>query len=139
VKARVAARCWNPRGPPRRDTTMSTPQKCLADSGWKLVGQGRNRVVYARGRVVVKVPRPNDNGVGLADNHREAYTFKVCGTGPTKDGVCYARCRLLKNGWLMMEKVEPLTEPAPSWADWIDCQQVGKTHTGRVVAYDFGY
>jgi hypothetical protein len=103
-----------------------------------LLGSGYSRACYADGRWVIKVPL---NDYGLADNSREARLSRRWGRGPDQNGVLYARCRLLKNGWLVMERVDTSVpdEAQPRWADYVDCQQVGLTRAGRIVAYDFGY
>lgn len=100
-----------------------------------LLGKGTQRWVYDMGVYVLKVPLDE---AGLMANDREANTFKRWKNRPDLDGCYYARCHLWKNGWLLMEKITPLKEDPPEWADWIDCHQVGQTRHGKVVAYDFG-
>lgn len=51
-----------------------------------------------------------------------------------------ARCRLMPNGWLVMEYVRQAKESwedLPRWTYGVDCKQVGYTHDGRLVAYDY--
>lgn len=101
--------------------------------GLEFLGAGRHRAVYRRGRWVYKVPI---NEQGDFDNYREAWFYSKT-RGKDFNGE-YARCRMLKNGWLVMEYVEPVPPKlAPKWADFIDCQQVGTNRRGNVVAYDY--
>jgi hypothetical protein len=105
---------------------------------WALLDMGRNRAVYAHGRFVIKVPCRDQ---GYSDNHNEARISRKYGRGPDLDGILYARCRLLANGWLVMERLDVEYIPPevrPRWADFVDCAQVGRTRDGRIVAYDFG-
>ena len=102
------------------------------------VGSGRNRYVFDTCTGwVVKVPV---NCEGFHDNAYEASVYRRYRTGANPDGIRYARCRLLPNGWLVMERVErmPISE-MPPWAGFVDCSQVGRARDGRVVAYDFGW
>lgn len=101
---------------------------------WTFIGQGRTRAVFLLpgGRYVVKIPVDE---MGYHDNWSEARQAK-------RDGWLYkhqvARCRLMKNGWLVMEYVKPATgEELPDWVGSVDCGQVGWTRDGRLVAYDF--
>ena len=63
--------------------------------------------------------------------------------GKNDDLITYAQCRGIhdKNGvpLLEMERVYPLieTDKRPSWADFIDCGQIGRTLNGEIVAYDY--
>lgn len=106
-------------------------------TAFSLIGTGRHRLVYAHGRFVVKVPA---SIAGFYDNTREARISAEYGRRPDINGISYARCHLLCNGWLVMERVEPLSyREQPKWACYVDCAQVGRTRDGRVVAYDYGY
>ena len=104
------------------------------------LGYGRNRLVLAHGKnYVVKIPL---NDEGEFDNLSEARISRKYGKRADPDGVQYARCRLLKNGWLLMERVSPARPyglARPGWIDFIDCGQVGRARDGRLVAYDYGY
>lgn len=104
-------------------------------NGWTRLDCGRHRTGYARGNIVIKIPI---NDYGLSDNDHEARVYKQFKNKPDMDGVCYARCRLLDNGWLMMVKVSRKGFRNPSWAGRIDCAQVGMTVSGKIVAYDYG-
>lgn len=99
------------------------------------IGCGRNRAVFRRGRVVVKVPI---NAAGVDDNLYEVSLFERY--GQTKGYVPYARCR--RAGLLLvMEYVMHVGwhSNQPSWCPSVDCGQLGKNRKGRLVAYDFGY
>lgn len=104
------------------------------------LGEGRNRLVFGHNGFVIKVPKDT---AGYFDNEREARISRMFGRLPNLDGVCYARCHLLPNGWLVMERVVEYLNyghpECPEWGGFIDCCQVGKTKDGRVVAYDYGY
>lgn len=102
--------------------------------GLHFIGEGHDRTVFRHGeRFVVKVPKGDH---GIYANLLEASRFRR-----RKDWqpINLARCRMLRNGWLLMEYAEPLPySEHPKWADFVDCQQVGRTHDGRIVAYDYG-
>lgn len=101
--------------------------------GHKFLGVGRNRIAFRRGDVVVKVP---SNSAGHMDNYLEAARWRPWSAMGEAQ---YARCRLLRNGWLVMVYAEPMQiADMPDWADFVDCRQVGRTRQGKVVAYDFG-
>ncbi len=96
---------------------------------------GRNRLVFANDRIVLKFPRCCD---GEADNDWEG-----CVSGPT-----LARGkRLVIDGFIcvMQERVQriyadvPCPENLPDWTDFIDGQQVGYDRKGVLRAYDYGY
>jgi hypothetical protein len=108
-----------------------------------LLGQGRHRKTYLSpsGKFVVKIPHGEwcgDDGLdGQLANIREAEIFKKT---KGKDGEFrYARCRLMANGWLVMEKIDNNYRwgEMPSWVLSIDCAQVGKNRKGDWVAYDY--
>ena len=98
----------------------------------KFIGEGRHRAVFKTrsGRYVVKFPV--GEGGELA-NYREARDFK-------ESGDRLARCRIIVLQGvecLVMEFVTMAKGPLPSWVDFIDCQQVGITRRGELVAYDW--
>ncbi len=101
------------------------------------LGDGRHRTVYTHKQFVVKVPVDDQ---GAFDNDYEYSIYRKYGAQPDLNGIQYARCRLMSNGWLVMEHVVLLAyEDHPKWADYVDCQQVGRGRDGRIVAYDYGY
>ena len=108
----------------------------------EFLGQGSTRSVYALSdKWVLKVPHDRwGPGVGQAANNWEAHVFKVQGRKPDANGIVRAKCRLLSNGWLVMERVKSVaySNMLPAWARLIDCCQVGIAHDGQYVAYDYG-
>lgn len=70
------------------------------------------------------------------------------------EGVPVAECHLLSDGTLMMERVRPVRNlqsdgeqltyeelremgyVEPRWAGMVDCEQIGYTRSGKLVAYD---
>lgn len=92
---------------------------------------GRHRAVFFDGDVVWKVPR---NWQGMDANQREARWRSA--------EIPLARCELhyeMPSGIavLKMERVEPVGgADLPDWTLAVDCQQVGRTRDGRLVAYD---
>lgn len=102
------------------------------------LGEGRNRRVFLspNGRYVVKVPK---NDQGYWDNVSEHRAYR-CGGWLGKGR--HARCRIhAESGILVMERVRCESSPdvldANQWTSAVDCGQVGWTHDGRLVAYDF--
>lgn len=103
----------------------------------KHLATGRHRAVYllTSGKYVIKIPIDD---YGYSDNILEASRSK-------KDGWLLkeqmARCKLLRNGCLIMEYVRLPSEKEynelPKWTDGVDCRQVGYTIDGRLVAYDY--
>ncbi|MNQ62695.1 hypothetical protein D3C85_770500 [compost metagenome] len=95
---------------------------------------GRNRLVFANDRIVLKFPR---NANGEADNCWEG----SC-QGPTK---CRGK-RLVLDGFIcvMQERVKRIYQDVecpkylPKWTDGIDCRQVGYDRQGALRAYDYG-
>lgn len=108
------------------------------------LGQGGTREVYSYGsKLVIKVPRVvGEYGyLGLDANEHEANMFRAHVRRPDKDGVVRAWCKLLSNGWLVMERVIPIHYPdkPPYWSIRVDCGQVGRAvRDGIIVAYDYG-
>ena len=120
---------------PRVYTGLASFEVKLDEEGFEYLGAGGTRKVYRRGDIVIKIPI---NSSGIYDNEREASAYKYYKNHETPDGFYLAPCRLLSNGCLMMKRVELIDnyEELPSWADYIDCQQVGRYHA-RYVAYDY--
>lgn len=108
----------------------------LVKRGFEHVGGGMFREAYMRKGVVIKVPHNRD---GYVDNRTEAAAWRKYRNKPTSLGVYLAPCRLLPNGCLMMRAVDterPNYSSLPTWAQSIDCSQVG-FYKGRLVAYDY--
>ena len=101
---------------------------------WIYIGKGRNRIVWRRCNIVVKVPLNND---GLHDNWNER---KMWSKYHTHTEIKYASCRLYANYFLLMEYVNAFvpTSDLPMWANYVDCRQVGYNRRGMIVAYDYG-
>ena len=99
----------------------------LSIYNYEFVGQGRQRRVYQRGEFVLKIPH---NIEGEYSNQKEALLYKA----NKKEN--FSPCRLFDK-YLIMRKAHKL-DHVPDWADYIDCQQVGITKYGKVVAYDYG-
>lgn len=84
---------------------------------------------------VIKVPRDQN---GLEHNIREAYVYRKYRNQPDRHKIVYAPCRLLTSGCLLMSFVSTVSRTElPSWASFIDGEQVGKLKD-RFVAYDGG-
>ena len=100
------------------------------------LGSGRHRTVFDMGDgYVLKLPW---NFEGIYSNELEARTAN----DNHSSDICYARCELidfLGVPAVKMEKVDIAPRgKLPSWTSYVDCQQVGYTTDGRLVAYDFG-
>lgn len=91
----------------------------------------------------MKIPKDSpETGWGLHDNWSESRTFqrehRKGVSEVDNEQMQFARCRILKNGWLVMIYAEPIPyDEQPDWAGLIDCGQVGRTSKGKIVAYDF--
>jgi hypothetical protein len=109
----------------------------FGDKTLRLIGWGRNRAVYDNGKTVVKVPMQQ---CGIDDNDFEAFESYRYKNKPDINGIRYARCRLLKNGYLVMEKLNTAVtyDDGPEWMDYVDCGQVGIDRKGVFKAYDYG-
>ena len=104
---------------------------------WKYLGQGNYRKTYLlpSGKYVIKIPINDD---GQYNNWGEVKEYKE-----DKSGLL-ARCRLFKYRNQLCCIMEKLTIPKdlhnlPDWCSGIDCQQVGYTRKGKLVAYDWYY
>lgn len=112
----------------------------LAKDKYKVLGEGRNRIVFEKDNgTVIKIPL---NEEGIEDNYSEERRYMKC--GKTGDVIPYAKCEVYNddNGipHLHMERVYPLgveESAVPEWADFVDCGQVGRTLSGEIVAYDY--
>ena len=119
---------------------ISAAVDAAREAGLEELGCGRNRATYALGpRHVLKIPVNED---GMYDNSSEAEQWR---RRREHSSFPIARCRILLNKdglpLLVMERVVPTEpKPRPAMPDWvysIDCQQVGYTRKGALVAYDF--
>jgi hypothetical protein len=110
-----------------------------AKSKYEYLAEGRNRMVFVKDDgFIIKIPK---NDWGVSDNCSEERRFNKF--GKTGDIIPYAQCRVIndENGipLLEMERVYPLldTDKKPSWSDYVDCAQIGRTLSGEIVAYDY--
>lgn len=110
---------------------------------YPLLGSGRNRATYRVSEFqVVKVPLGE---VGMGDNLFEADQCQMAKQKP-EGYFPLADCDVFfEEGipLLSMEYVEPYRVPCPCpedlrWTLFVDCQQVGHNHQGRLVVYDYG-
>ncbi len=140
---------------PRKGSALPADLKAFDFVSSHLVGEGRNRLVYLHpdGKHVLKVPRvvhgledicacsrKECTCLGELDNWAEATAYGRQSPDPDPTWIRYASCRLLPGTSILeMELVDTSTKAKkPSWADCIDCQQVGLNAEGQWVAYDFG-
>lgn len=109
------------------------------------LSRGSTRLVYTyTDKYVIKVPHTYGYHPEFAQvsNDKEAWDFAKWGRKADPIyGIVRAWCKLLANGWLLMEAVTPLdrwTEELPDWASCVDCKQVGRARDGVIVAFDYG-
>ena len=113
----------------------------LLEQGYIRIGQGNNRVAYAKDSShVIKIPT---NLRGVVDSDREAQEFKMNGKfdGDRHLAECHVEM-IEKQPVLWMEYVEPIpitpdVRKENSWIDFVDCAQVGNDQKGNLVAYDY--
>lgn len=106
---------------------------------YPFLGRGSCRFTVQTGpRSVLKVPL---SPAGVLANRREAGRYFWSQRESIFWGDKLAPCHLWGNGWLSMIRVEPLPlnelDTLPPWAKSIDCQQVGRGPSGRLLAYDY--
>jgi hypothetical protein len=113
---------------PKTETVFTALARPFETEEW--IGLGRHRAVFRRGHTVVKVPVSIE---GWHDNLREADRWRA------RAHPHLARCRLAGPLLVMVwcERYDRPAELLPRWTDAIDCQQVGRTRQGRLVAYDY--
>jgi hypothetical protein len=102
------------------------------------LGEGRGRLVYKHKNWVIKIPKDD---WGLGDNYHEATVSKIYKNRPNGNGVYFAKCKITPCGLLVMEYVDTTSinyKTLPEWTGFVDCNQVGLTKDGRLVAYDYG-
>lgn len=115
---------------------MKRRKKQNIPADFEYIGEGNTRIVYKHKNFVIKIPINDD---GLHDNFMEAKISKKYKREPDQNGISFARCKQLVNGWLVMEFVDTEVEikDLPQWAFYIDCWQVGYTSKKKLVAYDY--
>lgn len=115
---------------PKYDKFISNLEKM----NFEYLGQGSFRMVYKRGKIVIKIPL---SVAGLLDNMAEHRAYHTYFSKRTKQGFKLAPCRLLPNGTLMMVAMRFTWDAKlPRWATMIDGHQVGQ-YKGKTVAYDY--
>lgn len=115
-------------------------EKEFMKRGFTYLGEGASRRGFRRDNIVVKVPRFVSE-FGIEDNIVEWRAYQKYRNDPTELGFYFAPCRWMNNGCLMMPYIEKLefgnlNLKYPSWADKIDCNQVG-LYKDKVVCYDY--
>lgn len=116
-------------------------EKILEEKGWVYVGAGKDRRVWKKGNVVLKLAF-TDSGVIANNNERKIYRESI----GKKQDIKYAPCRMVCEGVLMMRAVRELDYLndandlllIPKWAfDLVDGQQVGIDRNGTIMVYDY--
>lgn len=108
--------------------------------GWTYCSSGKERAVYRRGNVVIKIALTS-SGVIANNNEHILYRESIKNRSNSK----YAACRLVTKNILMMRYVKPLddldpcqSKLIPDWAYNIcDGPQVGIDLNGTILAYDY--
>lgn len=123
-----------------RDDVYWQVSRLLKANGFVHLGEGRHRSVYRspNGRYVVKVPVCY---YGVGANWLEATRWSRRNAKRGGTGYPIAACRTICGGMLLvMQYAEPARNisDCPRWVDYVDCQQVGFTLNGKLVAYDYG-
>jgi hypothetical protein len=107
------------------------------------IGQGKNRIVFARGNVVIKVPK---NESGVYANYQEKNKFDESMKDGDHSMRVYAKCRLVHVRdvpVLVMERIKPIkysevkAKDLPDWAWKVDALQVGHNKKGKMKAFDY--
>jgi len=110
-------------------------EEILESKGWKFVSSGKNRRVWRKGNVVLKIAHV-ESGVLANKKERSMYISHRRNFAP---------CRLVGE-MLMMRALTPMDESfdedlyemIPDWAnDLNDGPQVGIDKNGRILAYDY--
>jgi len=108
----------------------------LEPQGWTFLSSGKNRRVWRRGNVVLKIAYVED---GLLANKRERFLY-------INYRDYFAPCRLVNDNILMMRALTPMDESfdedlyemIPEWANQLnDGPQVGIDKNGKILAYDY--
>jgi len=111
-------------------------ENILETQGWVFLSSGKDRRVWRRGNVVLKIAYVES---GILSNKRERYLY-INGRNH------YAPCRLVKENVLMMRAVTPMDESfdedlyemIPEWANQLnDGPQVGMDKNGKILIYDY--
>lgn len=107
-------------------------KKKIEEYGGEKCGEGRTRLVFLRGDVVLKVPKFKEAEL---ENKCERNAYLEA----KNKGNEYAACRLVKFCGvkvLMMEKVNEI-EIETEWSKKLDDNQVGLNKDGELKAFDY--
>jgi len=111
-------------------------ENILETQGWVFLSSGKDRRVWRRGNVVLKIAYVES---GISSNKRERNIY-INNRGN------YAPCRLVNESVLMMRAVTPMDESfdedlyemIPDWANQLnDGPQVGMDKNGKILIYDY--
>ena len=111
-------------------------EKLLESKGWEFLSAGKNRRVWRRGNVVLKIAYVES---GLLANKKERFLY-------LNYRGYFAPCRLIKDNVLMMRALIPMDESfdedlyemIPEWANQLnDGPQVGMDKNGKILVYDY--
>jgi hypothetical protein len=143
------------------DAILSCPTelvKLMREMGFCYVHAGRTRWTFLAPTAtkVYKIPRSNS---GIRCNKWEAKYYNKRDKLKEDWQKNLARCKLMKNGILVMEHVIPVQLECygtrdlwdadfdydgveafglPDWITMIDCEQVGRNKNGDLLMYDYG-
>ena len=108
----------------------------LESKGWVFLSSGKNRRVWKRGNVVLKIAYVED---GLQANKKERFLY-------INYRDYFAPCRLIYDNILMMRALIPMDESfdedlyemIPEWANQLnDGPQIGMDKNGKILIYDY--
>jgi hypothetical protein len=110
----------------------------LTSKGWIYLGSGKDRRVWRRGNVVIKIAYVES---GILANKFEHQIYRKSLGKETK----YAPCRLISENILMMRAVREFNNFSledelliPTWAyELNDGSQIGIDRNGRIMAFDY--
>lgn len=102
------------------------------------IGEGRHRIVFGDGDYVVKCPT-SASGVSACDEEVYGAHFVDMYAKTSLDPLSKEVAPINLTRMERVKRIEELDyDPIlPSWVNSIDCQQVGYTKDGRLVAYDW--
>lgn len=111
-------------------------EKNISIKGWTYIGSGKNRRVWRRKNVVIKIAY-NESGVMANKTENDIYHCYP--------NSYYAPCRVVKDNILMMRYVQVIDDLdfcqhhlIPNWAlNLNDGPQVGMDLSGNILAYDY--
>jgi hypothetical protein len=110
----------------------------LVNKGWKYIGAGKNRRVWQRKNVVLKIAYVES---GIIANQNEYKLYHQFLANPQE--IKLAPCRLVADNVLMMRSVKIIDDDCyshliPRWSlELNDGPQVGFDKSGTVLAYDY--